>query len=347
MMSQVMREFAAGLLAAVLAAGCASNDSAAPAPVSHSCVEPGRPAEGTGAIRWERLRNPIFSLPDAAAKDVAVRLVDGRWRLLFSHVSEDPFRFRIGISSSEDLLRWSPIELWDQPELGGVASPDVTRDPGGNYVVTYNAHTRDVEGGTKLYVRTSPDFGSWTAPVRLAPAIRPGGDEFLIDAALAHTSHGLFLAYDYQHGRFEVAWSPSGSVEGPWQTVGEADTGPFENYQFLLIDGRWHLLGTTTPVHRELLYRLAGPPDRPESWLHWELLRELRVPPEAWNSDAGDGRGFEVANAAYLCDARPLDGHWYLFYAGSTELVRFGGRGHAKVGVARSTDLVRWEVPPG
>ena len=64
------------------------------------------------------------------------------------------------------------------------------------------------------------------------------------------------------------------------------------------------------------------------------------------NSIIGGIKGTgEIANAAYLCDARPLDGHWYLFYAGSTELDRFGGRGYAKVGIARSTDLVRWEVP--
>lgn len=57
--------------------------------------------------------------------------------------------------------------------------------------------------------------------------------------------------------------------------------------------------------------------------------------------------GFERANAAFLCDARPVDGYYYLFYSGSTETLLFNGRGHAKVGVARSVDLVDWEVPPG
>ncbi|MDQ3979570.1 MAG: hypothetical protein M3314_08470, partial [Actinomycetota bacterium] len=308
----------------------------------HSCVE----EAGGASIPWSRLRNPVFSLPDAAVKDVAVRLVDGRWQLLFSHVREDPFRFRIGFASSRDLLDWSPVELWDQPELGGVASPDLTRDAAGRFVVTYNAHTRDTEGENKLYFRRSSDFHSWSQPARLALEVRPHRDDRLIDAALAHTPHGLFLGYNYEEDRFEMAWSPSGSITGPWQRIGQADTGPFENYQFLQIDGTWHLVGTTIPMHRELLYRLAGPPERPESWLRWERVRELVVPSEAWNSDGGDGR-FEVANAAYLCDARPLDGHWYLFYAGSTELDRFGGRGHAKVGMARSTDLVRWDVPPG
>ena len=306
---------------------------------TQACVEP---ASAAGAsVPWDRLRNPVFSLPDEAVKDVAVRLVDGRWRLLFSDIREDPFRFRIGLASSPDLLSWSPVTVWDQPQVGGVASPDVTRDPNGTYVVTYNSHTRDVAGQPKLYVRTSLDFGSWSAPRRLAPSVRPLPADRLIDAALAHTRAGLFLGYNYQADRFEVAWSPSGSLDGPWRRLGVADTGALENYQFLLIDGSWYVLGTTVPVHHELLYRLSGPPDQPSSWLHWTLVRELSVPPEAWNHPPG-----EVANAAYLCDARPLDGHWYLFYAGSTELDRFGGRGYAKIGIARSTDLVHWEVPP-
>ncbi len=329
------------LLAALVACGQGRDTARRPIlATSQACVEPA--ARGDARVAWEQLRNPVFSLPDAAVKDVAVRLVGGRWQLLFSHVREDPFRFRIGLSSSGDLRAWTPVELWDQPEVGGVASPDITRDPSGTYVVTYNSHTRDVDGLTKLYARTSPDFRSWSAPRRLALDVRPQPDDRLIDAAVAHTSGGLFLGYNYQQDVFEMAWSQSGSLDGPWQRLGVADTGPFENYQFLVIDGVWHMVGTTIPVHRELLYRLAGPPEEPSSWLHWTLVREFEVPSEEWNHPPG-----EIANAAYLCDARALDGHWYLFYAGSTELDRFGGRGHAKIGIARSTDLVRWEVPPG
>jgi hypothetical protein len=33
-------------------------------------------------------------------------------------------------------------------------------------------------------------------------------------------------------------------------------------------------------------------------------------------------------------------------YAGSTDLTRVGGWGHARIGLARSTDLVNWQVPP-
>lgn len=331
---------------ALVAAGCSAGPvEPTVSGASHACVDPA--TAGQARVPWEDLRNPVYSRPDAAAKDVAVRLVDGRWRLVFSHIREDPFRFRIGVVSSTDLINWSEDALWDQPEVGGVASPDVTRLADGLWVVTYNSHTRDVDGLNKLYYRTSADFSTWSAPARLAPGVRSQPGDRLIDAAVAHTGAGLIVGFNHQEDRFEVAHSPSGRLDGPWRVVGLAGTGPFENYQFLLIDGRWHLLGTTVPVHRALLYRLAGPPDRPESWLHWELVRELRVPVEAWNRGRGDGSPFEIANAAYLCDARALDGHWYLFYAGSNELDRFGGRGHAMVGIARSTDLEHWEVPPG
>ncbi len=331
---------AAGL-AVVLAglAACGEGRAPEPVPTAHACVTPGD--RGAASIPWGRLRNPLYQLPDAAVKDVAVRLVDGRWRLLFSHVREEPFRFRIGLTSSADLLSWSAVELWDQPEVGGVASPDVTRHRSGTYVVTYNSHTRDVDGLNKLYVRTSPDFRSWSPPQRLAFDVRRLPTDRLIDAALAHTPAGLVLGYNHQEDRFEVAVSPEATLDGPWRLVGVADTGPIEKYQLHQIDGVWHVLGTTVPIHRTLLYRLDGPPDDPDSWLRWKLVREITVPEQGWNRPTG-----EVLNAAYLCDARPLDGHWYLFYAGSTELDRFGGRGHAKMGIARSTDLVRWEVPP-
>ena len=47
--------------------------------------------------------------------------------------------------------------------------------------------------------------------------------------------------------------------------------------------------------------------------------------------------GYEHANSAYLCVGP--GGEDYLTYAASTELTRFGGWGHARIGLARSNDL--------
>jgi hypothetical protein len=170
----------------------------------------------------------------------------------------------------------------------------------------------------------------------------------MIDAALAHTPDGIFLGYKLGQ-TFEVATSPSGSLDGPWEVVGQprlAETPLLENYQFLVVDGRWHLLGTAVPLHRPVLFRLTGDPAEPRAWLDWELVGELDVPVEDWNSGPAEpGIGHERANSAYLCDARTVDGWWYLLYAGSTELARFDGRGHSSLGIARSRDLRAWEVP--
>jgi hypothetical protein len=80
--------------------------------------------------------------------------------------------------------------------------------------------------------------------------------------------------------------------------------------------------------------------------LHWSTGQQLSVPDESFNSGTGvSSVGYEHANSAFLCVGP--GGEDYLTYAGSTELTQFGGWGHARIGVARSTDLVQWEVPPG
>jgi hypothetical protein len=52
------------------------------------------------------------------------------------------------------------------------------------------------------------------------------------------------------------------------------------------------------------------------------------------------------ADCAFLADWRQYDGYFYLFYAGSDDGDSFQLRGHGKIGVARSRDLVEWRAPP-
>ena len=304
----------------------------APLEDAHTCVE----GAASAAIAWESLQNPILRLDDHALKDVSVRHHEGRWWLFGSRIAGDPFRFRLGVFTSSDLSEWTLESEWDDEAVGGLASPDVTRHPAG-YVAVYNSHTTDVEGALpKLYHRVAPDLaGLSDAPSeRLAESVFGIPIERLIDAALAHTEDGLLLAFK-RFQTFTLALAPSGRLEGPWEILGEAaiaDT--VENYQFLPIDGGWHLLATTIPAHEPRLYA------RGERWTAWTEVTTFAVPEEDWNTD-------ERANAAFLCDGRAVDGHWYLFYAGSTETESFDGRGYAAVGVARSTDLEAWSVPGG
>ena len=301
------------------------------------------------------MRNPILSYQSRAVRDIAVRLLGGRWHLFFTGVAGTTPDWGLASATSADWSSWTPPTYWrPQPGTSGLASPDVTRAPGGTYVMTYQSDPgqTDPTGPAKLYYRTSPDLVHWSAPHRLAPAIHPAAADRTIDAALAWTPHGLVLGYKFgsnqQH--FEIAWSSSGSLAGPWRYVGRPNITVYgdtiENYQFLRLDGTWNLLATTNNFDRPWLFSLQGNPEQPDGWLNWSSGRELEVPVEAWNSGVGlPGTNYEIANSAYLCDARQVDGWFYLLYVGTDEDSTYGGWGHTRMGVARSRNLMSWEVP--
>jgi hypothetical protein len=179
----------------------------------------------------------------------------------------------------------------------------------------------------------------------------------MIDGALAFTGHQLLLGFKFsspeQPQVFEIARSTTGRPDGPWQLVGrpdiEVDGGTIENYEFLTVGGVWHLVATSNNLDQPWLFTLAGDPALPAGWLRWTGARLLMVPGQRFDSGPGiSSIGYEHADSAFLCDAGALPGHLtYLFYAGSRELTQFGGWGHARIGVARSTDLIHWQVPPG
>ncbi|HSS08961.1 MAG TPA: hypothetical protein VLL25_03695, partial [Acidimicrobiales bacterium] len=140
--------------------------------------------------------------------------------------------------------------------------------------------------------------------------------------------------------------------DGPWTFVGRPNVSVYrdtiENYQFLRIDGVWNLLATSNSLDLPWLFTLHGNPADPNGWLDWSNGRQLEVPAEPWNFRSGvNSVSHELSDGAYLCDARRIDGHFYLFYFGANDLSPYGGWGHTSLGVARSTDLVAWEVPCG
>ena len=60
------------------------------------------------------------------------------------------------------------------------------------------------------------------------------------------------------------------------------------------------------------------------------------------------GSDFEHANCAFLVGGGArIGGFSYLVYGDSPALTTFGGAGPARFGLARTTDLVHWSVPPG
>ena len=350
----------------LVAAGCASSPVARTAPVvvatglDHACVVPG---SGTPRVAWSQLTDPILSEPDAGVKDQALVWAGGRWHMLFSDVTDDArlpggVRWDIATATSTDLVHWSAPVRWPaQRGVVGVVSPDIVRSPTGTFVVTYDSGPGEVGGGqAKLYYRTSADLETWSAPHALARNLHPAPADRMIDPALAWTGKGLILGYKYgpptttgsQH--FEIAWSRSGSLAGPWVLVGRPDISLYgdtvENLEFLTVGGRWRLVATSNTLDQPWMFTLVGPPGTPASWLHWSDATELQIPPQPWDSGAGlSSVDYEHANSVFLCDARATDGYYYATYAGSDELTAFDGWGHAKIGIARSRDLVHWQVP--
>lgn len=361
---------AAGALALVLLApgtpGAAADhpptltDAQLAAGADHDCIVPG---SGTPRVAWSQLRNPVLSYPAAGAKDEALIWAGGRWHMLFSYMTHDPaiaggVRWNIATATSANLVHWSAPSPWpSQPGVPGVASPDIVRNPSGDYVVTYQSNaTATASTQDKLYYRTSTDLAHWSRAHPLARSLAPAAADRQIDPALAYTGHGLILGYKASTGtgtspqHFEIAWSPSGSLQGPWTLVGRPDITRYgntvENYEFVSAGGKWQLIATSNILDQPWIFQLDGDPATPSSWLHWTVGRQLSVPSQPWNSGPGiSSVTFEAANSAFLCNARSADGYYYLLYAGSSELTQFDGWGHARIGIARSTDLVHWQVP--
>jgi hypothetical protein len=246
--------------------------------------------------------------------------------------------FSVAEASSPDLVRWTqPVVVADD-----AASPDIVRTPSGAFVVTYQT-----PHGLAYRTTTDAALRHWSGPHPLAPGLA----HRMIDAAMAFTGHGVILGFKAgtttQH--FEIAWAPS--LTGTFHVVGQPDIAVYgdtvENYEFLTVDGSWHLVATSNTLDQPYLFTLgAGDPAVASTWLHWSAGQQLSVPVEGFDSGSGiSSVGYEHANSAFLCVGP--GGENYLTYAGSTELTQFGGWGHARIGLARSADLVHWDVPPG
>ena len=315
----------------------------APAPGhDHDCIV-GTPPP---AIDWSALRNPILSYPGHGVKDQALQWSDGEWHMFFSELSATRsaphVHWDVASAHSPDLRHWSAPSVI----AAGAASPDVVRDPTGRFVLTYQT----VSGQLEYRISTSPALDAWSPGHPLAPGLAGR----MIDAALAFTGHGVVLGFKAgttappEHQHFQIAWAPA--LSGRFRLVGQPDVVVYgdtiENYEFLTVGGVWHMVATSNILDQPYLFSLGpGDPSAPATWLHWSAGTELMVPSESFNSAAGiSSVSYEHANSAFLCVGP--GGEDYLTYAASTELTAYGGWGHARIGIARSTDLTNWAVPP-
>lgn len=311
-----------------------------------------------GEIPWEALRNPVYEQPGWSVKDACMIRKGEYTYIIGSAFFWDRGRERshiFGVKTRDFRTFSEPLFLWSGEAEGwtGLCSPNVS-EVDGKYYLTYNSWGDRHPNGNRnraLYA-VSDDLENWDPHRPVGWNLMEGTS--IIDAALTHHGARWYLVWqewkvdDTRVKRNRVAWSrdldgdfaPAANERyiEPIMANGVSNHLIGENFEFIEIDGVWHLLSTDYRPHQPYLYRMEGDPADPESWTRWVDGQVLRVPSEHFNTNY-------VANAAFLADWRDMDGHFYLLYAGSTESQSHDGRGDNRLGLARSKDLVHWEAP--
>ncbi|MDP8224840.1 MAG: hypothetical protein P9L99_15885 [Candidatus Lernaella stagnicola] len=299
-------------------------------------------------IDWAGLENPILARPDRMLKDQAVVYHNG-WFHIFAST-----RFVNG-DASENIARqrmyktrdFRNYEEWWDDDLGYVGSPDVIRMGDRWFMAFWKPLNLNFEEMSRLYYSTSEDLVDWSKDKPLLPGVQPFQRH--THSALAEVDGYVVLGYKHWE-QFSITRSVEAALDPyAWLDPVIAYPGGYEdwaeNYQFLSIDGAWRMIATSNVTtgkyssgREPFIYRARNGGVAFPDWQYWEERTHLEVPFEDWNQ-------ILHADSAYLCDWREYDGYFYLFYAGANDSASFQGRGHGKIGVARSADLVEWKLP--
>ena len=290
-------------------------------------------------IDWDQLSNPIYSKEDWSVKDACMIFneADAHFYLFFSAFYFDNGRERSHVSAvkSKDLVHFSePLFIWDGQDEGwiGMCSPNITKD-GDKYILTYNSWGDKRGKRNQLFYAESDDLNTWNKHLPLSKNLTTGVRA--IDAALIR-----------HNGRFLLTWkriqtsqmSISDSLgSNKWLNMGGLNLGWFENGQFIEINGHLHLI-CTAKGNAQKIYKLKNTGDDIWNYTAWDLLTEITVPEEAFNTN-------DRMNAGFLFDNTSVDGYYYYIYAGRTENKSHLGRGDNKLGITRSRDLKIWSIP--
>jgi hypothetical protein len=311
-------------------------------------------------INWGNLQNPVYAVDDWSVKDASMIYEEesGLFYLFFSaffHVGDRVNSHVVSVKTKDWVNFSDPLFIWEGAELGyhGLCSPEVHHFDG-KYVLTYNGWGDKPGKVNQLYYAESYDLENWDKHIPLGREVT--AEYRAIDAALAYHEGTYFLYYKESrpHGnlnRLDLTRAAYASgLDGPWQFVyagynqftyhnGSQSIKIHENYRLLEIDGTWYMQNTGYRPHEPYLFEIGGNSGDIAWWTVWSNGILLEIPVE---------EGFNTAhraNAAHLQDWRKYDGYFYLLYAGNTENESFWGRGNNRLGLARSKDLIIWEVP--
>ena len=311
-------------------------------------------------INWSALKNPVYSRRWWSVKDAAMVYHDSQFYLFFSAFYWDRFKIRshvVEVSTKDWHTFSSPILHIDGREDGwtGLCSPDVSKI-GDHYYLVYNSWGAKHPNGKHnwLFYQSSKDLCQWSKAKPVG--VNLNEDHRVIDISICHDNSKFYVIWKdekYDAGGKKDYKTRMGTCQSLEESLayigdgypkfylanGQESQDIHENYQFIQIDGQWHVLTTDYPNHRPILYQMQGNPAQDESWLQWTNGHELVVPQEEFNRH-------QTANAAFLADWRAYDGFFYLLYAGRTHDWSFKGRGDNKLGLVRSKDLKTWKIPP-
>ncbi len=296
----------------------------------------------THFVNWATLQNPVLA-NSRLLKNQAV-VFDGGWFYFFVPGA---------LLRTQDFIIWEDVSDPDVPGYFG----DVSRFDG-IWHQTTNC-TSPTTGEVEICMTTSPDLINWPPRVSITPALLPNS---IIDGALERQDGYYFLAFkDRVLQKPFVTRSLTGAIDGTWEppvrAIAGSDDPVFgfsEAFHFLRADGTLRVIGTGrdperyrcaeaififyTCDHEPWIYSIEAPTADLASWTQWRHAMPLRIPFESWNT-------IMHANSGHLADWRTHDGFFYLSYSGSDDGTSFNYRGHGKIGLARSRDLVHWRVP--
>ena len=314
---------------------------------------------------WSSLRNPVLSYRNWSVKDAAMAYRKGTVYVFFSAFYPDRGRVRSHVVevSTSDFKDYSvPILMVDGADEGwsGMCSPDVQRI-GGRYVMTFNSWGDKPGKPNELFYMTSADLNHWSR--RKTLALNLTGTNRVIDPSIAGADGGYYLIWKEgpPRGQMRTRMAFAKTLEGPFHYVGDGypalllqggkeDGLVHENYEFVHSGSHFYLLTTDyaqgsrthSAAESELRWKAQGPrlyQLKPAShWLIWFQGYRLQVPQETFNTVNRD-------NAAALYDWKQYDGYYYLIYAGVNERSSYARRGWNRLGLARSKDLVHWNIP--
>jgi hypothetical protein len=313
-------------------------------------------------ISWENLDNPVYENENWSVKDACMIYKEqtGEFYLFFSafiHVGDRVNSHVVSVKTKNWKEFSEPLFIWDGHDMGwyGLCSPEIHYFQG-KYILSYNGWGDKKGKVNQLYYAISEDLENWDKDHPLGRDVTRGFRA--IDAAMAFHNNRYYLFYKESKpiGRLprvdltRVAWSEK--LEGPWEFAysGYVQFVPedtsyteriHENFRLLQIDGKWHMQNTGYWPHEPYIFEIAGNPDEKGWWTVWRNGSKVEIPVQK------DFNTAHRANAAHLKDWRKYDGYFYLLFAGNTENKSFWSRGHNRLGLARSKDLIHWEVPPG